>query len=92
MHLLDLLLHCVDRRGRCRECLDGLTGRREHPLVLDGHLLELRRRHDALHLWLQDCGRADAFTVSTRPIVKSLARRAASLGHLGNWAWGSGGR
>lgn len=55
-----MLLHRVDRRGSCRERLDGLTGRSEDALVLDGHLLELRRRHDALHLWLDDCGRAEA--------------------------------
>lgn len=53
-YLLDLLLHGVDRRRRRRERLDGLTGRGEDPLVLNGHLLELRRRHDALHLRLQD--------------------------------------
>ncbi len=41
----------VDRRGGQR--LDGLTGWSQQTLVLDGHLLHLRRRHDALHLRLE---------------------------------------
>lgn len=53
-YLLHLLLHGVDCGGRCGESLDGLSGRGQNTLVLNGHRLELLRRHNALHLWLED--------------------------------------
>lgn len=52
-YLLHLLLHSVDCSGRW-DSLDGLTCWGQNTLVLNGHWLELRWRHDALHLWLED--------------------------------------
>lgn len=53
-HLLHLRLHGVDRGRRRGERLDGLTGWGQNSLVLNGDGLQLGRRHDALHLRLQD--------------------------------------